>query len=66
MFVELHKEYRDECSVGMFIKWGKAWKAWEQMNVCPYERRSDVWWKKLEPRAKTSSLAFIDKLQSIA
>lgn len=36
------------------------------MNVCPYEGRSDVWWKKSEPGAKTPSQAFIDKLQSPA
>lgn len=66
MFVEVHKVYRDECSVGMFIKWRKAWKVWEQMNVGPYEGRSDVWWKKLKPGAKISSQAFIDKLQSMA
>lgn len=66
MFVEVHKLYRDECSAGMFIKWRKAWEVWEQMNVCPYEGRSDVWWKKLEPGAKAPSQAFIDKLQSIS
>lgn len=32
------------------------------MNVCTYESRSNVWWKKLQ---SPSALAFVDKQWSI-